>query len=187
MIYFIQADIIGRIKIGYTSQAKAEQRISNIQTGCPVPIKILATIPGSRAKEEMLHNRFAFDRVIGEWFNPSQALIRFIARIQGHPRRERVQTIRRSDRAETFLVECFKSNLEWSSELLFEAARAKGLGRNAIYEAKVKLNIPKPRRIKKADCVSWWWWVPSDWPWLATEATVASPDDDATVQTATFS
>lgn len=55
-----------RVKIGFT--ANLEQRLKEIQAMCPVPLELLATVPGGRAREAALHREFAGDRVHGEWF-----------------------------------------------------------------------------------------------------------------------
>lgn len=83
MIYFLQADIIGRIKIGHTSKANADSRLEALRTASPVPLRLLATMKGNRTREQRLHLRFAASRVHGEWFEPTPKLIRFIARQQG--------------------------------------------------------------------------------------------------------
>jgi hypothetical protein len=54
------------IKIGYTAGA-VEDRVSDLQTGCPEEIKIYAIIPGSRSYEARLHRRFNHLRTRREW------------------------------------------------------------------------------------------------------------------------
>lgn len=44
----------------------------------PEPLVLLATIPGGRAEEERLHERFDDDRDHGEWFRPSDALVALV-------------------------------------------------------------------------------------------------------------
>lgn len=75
MIYFIQAEVIGNIKIGFTDADDADVRLAALQTGSPVPLKILATIPGSQEDEKNLHRRFWAHRVCGEWFKPVAELL----------------------------------------------------------------------------------------------------------------
>jgi hypothetical protein len=83
MIYFLQAEIIGRIKIGYSSRGRLKSRIDQLRTASPVNLTLLACIEGDRAMERHLHERFAAARVCGEWFHPSATLVRFIAEIGG--------------------------------------------------------------------------------------------------------
>lgn len=75
MIYFIQAEGLGHIKIGFTDHDDTLQRLVQLQTGSPVPLRLLGTIPGTLNDEKTLHRRFASDRVQGEWFKPSTKLL----------------------------------------------------------------------------------------------------------------
>lgn len=83
MIYFVQADIIGYIKIGHSSQAKLAKRLVALQTGSPVLLRVLATTPGGRERKQEFHLRFGPHRLHGEWFQPCAELVRLIARLQG--------------------------------------------------------------------------------------------------------
>lgn len=73
-------------------------------------------------------------------------------------------TSRRQD-GEQFLITCFRSKREWKSEDLFEAAKAKRISRDAIFEAKKTLGLPKAEKRNQ----EWVWSVPDDWPHLADE------------------
>jgi hypothetical protein len=77
VIYFIQADGIGHIKIGYTDD-DASARLASLQTGCPVPLRLLHTMPGTMGDEKNLHRRFASANVGGEWFKPVTELMELI-------------------------------------------------------------------------------------------------------------
>lgn len=76
-VYFAQAD--DRIKIGWSKQVSA--RLASLQTGCPSPIRLLGTIPGSRAVERRLHEQFASLRLSGEWFRAAPELLAHIAAV----------------------------------------------------------------------------------------------------------
>jgi hypothetical protein len=78
MIYFIQADGIGHIKIGFTDNEDAMARLNNLQTGSPVPLRLLHVMPGTMEDEKNLHRRFAATGVGGEWFRPTPALLALI-------------------------------------------------------------------------------------------------------------
>lgn len=82
-VYFMQAGSeVGEIKIGYSNNP--EGRLQLLQTGNPYPLKILATIPGAgKAEERRLHRMFETDRLMGEWFRPSAALLAYIRDIPG--------------------------------------------------------------------------------------------------------
>lgn len=75
MIYFIQAEGIGHIKIGFTADADAAIRLAQLQTGSSVPLRLLGTIPGELEDEKNLHRRFAASGVGGEWFMPVPELL----------------------------------------------------------------------------------------------------------------
>lgn len=78
MIYFIQDEAVGLIKIGYTGAEDADQRLRALQTGCPAGLTLLHTMPGSKEDERALHQRFAAARSQGEWFRPVPALLQFL-------------------------------------------------------------------------------------------------------------
>lgn len=68
-VYFIQPVGGGPVKIGVSNCPVA--RLTALQTGCPVPLEIVKTIPAIRNKTERdIHKAFAEYRVRGEWFSP---------------------------------------------------------------------------------------------------------------------
>jgi hypothetical protein len=76
-IYFIESGAAGPIKIGFASSV--EQRLMELQTGNPHVLTVLAAIPAMRVNEIDWHLRFAADRIRGEWFQRSEALLAAIA------------------------------------------------------------------------------------------------------------
>ncbi len=74
MIYFIESAVVGLIKIGYTGKDDAKARLRELQTGCPVALRVLCSCPGSPQTEKRLHDRFKDSRVNGEWFVPTSEL-----------------------------------------------------------------------------------------------------------------
>jgi hypothetical protein len=78
MLYFIQAEGVGHIKIGFTADDDAAARLATLQTGSPVPLKLLGTVPGTMDDEKNLHRRFASSKVHGEWFKPVPDLVAII-------------------------------------------------------------------------------------------------------------
>lgn len=78
MIYFFQAEGVGHIKIGFTDGTDASFRLADLQTGSPVPLRLLGTMPGTADDEKNLHRRFAAHRVHGEWFLPVPDLLALI-------------------------------------------------------------------------------------------------------------
>ncbi len=77
MLYFAQAEGIGRIKIGFTD-GDVSARLADLQTGSPVPIRLLGTLAGTLEDEKDLHRRFGAARVCGEWFEPTPELLALI-------------------------------------------------------------------------------------------------------------
>jgi hypothetical protein len=76
-VYFARA--ASRIKIGWSRNVGT--RLAQLQTANPDPIVLLATTPGGRALERQLHERFASDRVSGEWFDATDELLNHIAEL----------------------------------------------------------------------------------------------------------
>jgi putative DNA primase/helicase len=67
--------------------------------------------------------------------------------------------------ATDWLVELFAQKLEWPSKEFWNSARTNGITRHAIDAARVKLAMPKPRKVTTLTGEeSWTWWVPADWP-----------------------
>lgn len=86
-VYFVQAEVGGLIKIG--TAADPIGRVYNMQSNCPITLKILGCIGGDYRAERDIHRKFAEERRHGEWFEPSARLIEFVAAIiaeQGVPR-----------------------------------------------------------------------------------------------------
>lgn len=61
MIYFIQAEGIGHIKIGFTDKDDAALRLAELQTGSPVPLRLLGVSPGDVLAEKNLTPFAALD------------------------------------------------------------------------------------------------------------------------------
>lgn len=80
-VYFIQDTERGLIKIGFTGKPVegTKGRLKELQCGNPHLLVCLATIPGDRMTEALLHERFWSERHRNEWFRPAPALLDFIA------------------------------------------------------------------------------------------------------------
>jgi hypothetical protein len=76
MIYFIRDEETLRIKIGFTA-GDGEDRLRDLQTGCPGRLVLLFQMEGSKQEEKAWHQRFASARVRdrGEWFYPVPELM----------------------------------------------------------------------------------------------------------------
>lgn len=70
VVYFLQAEILNCIKIGYSnSEKRLESRILNIRCNCPDNLILVGTISrGSRKLERLLHEKFRKYHENGEWF-----------------------------------------------------------------------------------------------------------------------
>jgi hypothetical protein len=69
MLYCIEAVGSDYVKLGYTiDAARMGERLSSLQTGCPLELRLLALKAGSRKSEQKLHRACARFRVRGEWF-----------------------------------------------------------------------------------------------------------------------
>jgi hypothetical protein len=79
MVYFIAGDV-GAIKIGISCHV--EGRLIAIQTGSPIPLRILAVTPGSYREERAYHQRFAAHRLHGEWFDRHPEIMDEIDRLR---------------------------------------------------------------------------------------------------------
>lgn len=77
-VYFVQQITGGPIKIGWAADPR--KRIYTLQLSNPVPLVILAVMPGTLELEKDLHLRFETSMVLGEWFDPSPELLQLISK-----------------------------------------------------------------------------------------------------------
>lgn len=81
-LYFIESQCAERrIKIGIASDVKT--RLGTMHVNSPYPLRLLKLVPGAAALEKGLHQRFADDRLTGEWFRRSQELLSVIESMEG--------------------------------------------------------------------------------------------------------
>ena len=66
MIYFIECEVGGAIKIGRADNP--ERRLHALQIGTPHNRILVVAIPGGAGLEARLHRRFREGRIHGEWF-----------------------------------------------------------------------------------------------------------------------
>jgi len=81
-VYFItrRNDPDKLIKIGVS--VNVQRRVYNMTTAHPEGFDILAVIDGGKETESYLHERFSRDRVLREWFKPTDGLYRLISEIE---------------------------------------------------------------------------------------------------------
>lgn len=75
-VYFILAAKARAIKIGYSKNRC--QRFHDLQTGSPVPLHFYGSVPGNKADETALHQRFKHRRLTGEWFRECNEIYNYI-------------------------------------------------------------------------------------------------------------
>lgn len=80
VVYFIQVQPAGPIKIGITS-GPVEGRLSDLRSACPYPVRLLGTVPGTIHHEQWLHRKFVATCTSGEWFEPNAGLLSTIAEV----------------------------------------------------------------------------------------------------------
>jgi len=76
MIYFIQGENGGPIKIGYTKNLV--NRMFVLQEGNPYKLVVLGTMDGTLAAEQRLHTKFEKHRFRSEWFEDCEEIREFI-------------------------------------------------------------------------------------------------------------
>lgn len=76
VVYFVQRDSDGAIKIGWTSDL--ERRLRELRRDARCLVQVLACFIGAKPDELALHARFADERLAEEWFHPSDRLLTFI-------------------------------------------------------------------------------------------------------------
>jgi len=74
-VYFISYG--KRVKIGTCANVKT--RLAALQIGIPGKARVRYVTPGDYRLERKLHERFAIDRVSGEWFQFSRAIQEWIS------------------------------------------------------------------------------------------------------------
>lgn len=80
VVYFLQADYGGPVKIGSSTASGVKARVKSLQTGTPYRLVVRRVVQGDvRSLEGDFHRSLASYRVRGEWFYPSRC-IRHLAR-----------------------------------------------------------------------------------------------------------
>ena len=72
-IYIVHCKDLNTIKIGYSDNPFA--RLAQLQIGNSSELSILSIFKGGREEEEILHKKFASNKVRGEWFALDESLV----------------------------------------------------------------------------------------------------------------
>jgi hypothetical protein len=70
------------VKIGF-SKGDPRLRVKSLQTGCPLPIRLLGFVIGTLSQEAELHDVLKDHRVQGEWFEYVGYVERVICNVMG--------------------------------------------------------------------------------------------------------
>lgn len=74
-VYLLWAEGTDSFKIGYTKHS-VDERASIIEAYSPVPLTVLAFVPGTQRLERSLHKRFEQWRLHSEWFRIPLGVVR---------------------------------------------------------------------------------------------------------------
>lgn len=80
-IYIISCDALNMIKIGFTEQSCPKRRLRQMQSGCPLKLRLVKTIPGTWGMEQEMHGDLKKHRCRGEWFYGTPEVMEFINRL----------------------------------------------------------------------------------------------------------
>lgn|GEM_PF-4696293 len=80
IVYFISADHEDApVKIGFTTRG-LKNRIADLQTGNPSPLRAIFAIDGDQRLEGIIHRMFEHHRLYGEWFEGRDVIMRIVER-----------------------------------------------------------------------------------------------------------
>lgn len=68
VVYLIAADDLEMVKIGRSTVRGVVDRVAALQTGSPVALSLVHSVPAPEWVETHLHERFKAHHVRGEWF-----------------------------------------------------------------------------------------------------------------------
>lgn len=80
-IYFVQEGEGGPVKIGNSTWP--ERRLQDHQCGNPRTLYLLGSFAATRSTEREIHERFAEQRLTGEWFQPTTELLEYVLGVCG--------------------------------------------------------------------------------------------------------
>jgi len=80
VVYFIQGENGGPIKIGLTQDIK--KRLASLQTGYPDNLVVLALLPGDATIESEIHKLFSLYKLRGEWFQPDDKILAIVKNVK---------------------------------------------------------------------------------------------------------
>ena len=93
IVYVIGSPLSRLVKIGWTTNLR--NRLSSLQSGSPVELRVYRTYPGGRELEKWLHVHFKRSRKHGEWFSLAYDLEKIDTAVRQYEYFERWQTERK--------------------------------------------------------------------------------------------
>lgn len=78
LIYVIQGDPAGPVKIGFSMSDALPKRLTVLQTGNPFPLRLLGNVKAYPRHERLAHAALATERVLREWFKWSARTRSFV-------------------------------------------------------------------------------------------------------------
>jgi hypothetical protein len=86
VVYFIRDPASRAIKVGYSTDPT--KRLAQLQTATSGQLELLGSIPGGKEEEGRIHALLGFQhqRIKGEWFRETEALVAHIASLLSSPR-----------------------------------------------------------------------------------------------------
>lgn len=78
MIYFLQCEEAGPIKIGHT-RGFVVGRLNQLQQSSPYRLRVIGLHDGAHADEQRLHKQFSEFRFRNEWFHPAEPIFKHIS------------------------------------------------------------------------------------------------------------
>lgn len=76
IVYFIECVGIPAVKIGWTTNIR--KRLGSHQISCPLPLRVVATVPGGEEREREFHCQFKSLHMHGEWFRLADELKEYL-------------------------------------------------------------------------------------------------------------
>lgn len=73
-VYLLWCEYSAFFKIGFSAK-NVRRRVMDISTNCPMPIRVVAVIPGSTYEESIMHRKLIKFRTNGEWFSLPEEVV----------------------------------------------------------------------------------------------------------------
>lgn len=147
MIYIVRAQGQDLYKIGFTARTP-EERLKEVQTGCPYPLKIIHVFEGSQDDEKRLHLEFHEFLIHGEWFQLNEErLLGMIVNMLFSPDK-RVTFFDKGSVNQTNHMQEFLNNFTFSSNKKKLKDVSEGITEDMMYDLYIeycRLSVVEPK------------------------------------------